>query len=468
MSNFQRIGEVTRVTTELNMVDVCTTGITVPITGVPRGGTTMVAAVVDALGVYLGPPEELEKYHYEDQTMHSPYLDTQRKGVLIRNARYKVWGWKDPAGVFPIQDILPDLRNPHPIIVTRDAVAAAQGEHRFDIEYGVEKPRTQAELIAQVGRWSHALLDFAATTRYPTLLVSYERAMRHPEMFIEEVANFLHIKLTQDRRQRARERIAPQGGYLVPDSSPTVSIKLENILWYYINLDSRPDRREHIECETAKVEIKAERFNALRKENYDGPPENVAKMQATPNTIGNWLSHTAMFKMAARTGRIIGVLEDDAMICDDFVDRLRYVEGHFSKPWDIFFLGGTFHDDPGGKWHPEIGRDFELTNVDHVVRVFGAFSNQGYLINPGSATKVLDRMNDVMPESTGSDHALIQIQPEFNCFCFVPGMVFQIDGPSDIGEGITKFSNFLKMGGYVWADKLEDFNFFEWKERVQQ
>ncbi len=467
MNQFQRIGEVTRVTMAINMDGESGTGLTVPITGTPRGGTTMVAAVVDALGIYLGPLAELERFHFEDQTMHSPYIEEQRQGARKRNAKHKTWGWKDPAGAMSIQDMLPHLRNPHPIIITRDAIAAAQGEQRFDQEYSPELMRTVPEIVEQVNRWNRAVLDFAASTKYPTLLVSYERAMNNPEMFVTEVAKFLHVKLTQELHQKALDRIAPQGGYLATGTLATAMIKLENIDWWYINLEHRTSRAKHIRKELTKAKLTASRFNALRKEDYKGSAEDVAQMQSTPNTIGNWLSHTEMFRKAHRTKTIVGVLEDDAIICKDFEARLRYVQGHFFKPWDIFFLGGTFHDDPGGKWHPELGRDFEFTDVDHVVRVYGAFSNQGYLINPHRAKQVVDRMQEVMSVSRGSDHALIQLQPEFNCYCFVPGMVFQKDGPSDIGEGITKFSNFLKMGPYVWTDTLAEFNFFEWKERVQ-
>jgi hypothetical protein len=42
-------------------------------------------------------------------------------------------------------------------------------------------------------------------------------------------------------------------------------------------------------------------------------------------------------------------------------------------------------------------------------------------------------------------------------------MVFQIDGPSDVSQGFTEFSNFRKsLGEYVWADRLEDFDYDKW------
>lgn len=241
-------------------------------------------------------------------------------------------------------------------------------------------------------------------------------------------------------------------------------ISQDKIAWYYINLSHRADRRTHIRQQLDRAGILAQRFEALRKEDYEGPIENVAQMRSTPNTIGNWLSHTAVIGKG-EPGNIVGLLEDDALICSDFQRRMKYIEENFNLPWDIFFLGATFHDDKG-VWHPELGRDHELTDTRHIIRTYGAFSNQGYLINGKSAARILAMMRQLMPKSKGSDHALIQIQPFLNCYCFVPGMVFQIDGPSDVADGVTVFSNFLtRLGAYAWTDTLEEFDYDSWEQK---
>lgn len=236
--------------------------------------------------------------------------------------------------------------------------------------------------------------------------------------------------------------------------------------WHYINLRHRTDRLEHVKKQLAKACIDAERFEALQKEDYSGPGEDVRLMQPTPNTIGNWLSHTALISKAT-PGKIVGVLEDDALICSDMNERIDYIGKHCPE-WDIFFLGATFHTDPGGKWHPELGRDFALVGIKHIVRVFGAFSNQGYLVNGNSSRLILSMMQERMKMSRGSDHALIMMQPFLKCYSFVPGCVFQIDGPSDVSPGgFTRFSNFRKsLGPYVWADKMEDFDYDEWEQSL--
>jgi hypothetical protein len=45
-------------------------------------------------------------------------------------------------------------------------------------------------------------------------------------------------------------------------------------------------------------------------------------------------------------------------------------------------------------------------------------------------------------------------------------MAKQYDNQSDIGNGVTYFSEFQKLGQYWFADKMEDFDAlnFDWKE----
>lgn len=248
-------------------------------------------------------------------------------------------------------------------------------------------------------------------------------------------------------------------------------VKVSDIRWFYINLDRRGDRRKYITEQLRKVHVEAERFPAMQCTDFKGHPREVENMLTTPKTIGNWLSHTAVWKKVAGTSQIAGVLEDDAILCVDFQDRLKYIEENMTLPWDIIYLGATYHINPPVWYKAEFGRDFELTGIKHIHRVYGAFSNQGYLVNGERAERLLELMESYKPFAKGSDHAMIMLQPQLQCYSFTPGMVFQVDGKSDIGDGITRFSSFLKsLGPYCWTNRLSDFPYdkFNWAEgRVQ-
>jgi GR25 family glycosyltransferase involved in LPS biosynthesis len=249
-------------------------------------------------------------------------------------------------------------------------------------------------------------------------------------------------------------------------------LRWRDIEWWFINRADRKDRLDHIRAELGKAGITAQRFNAYTFVDYKGPKELIANMMHTPGTIGNYMSHMEVVSKAVG-GKVIGVLEDDALLCDDFWQRLQYIQQRFDREWDVFYLGATYHVNPP-VWHKDdLGKDFELTGIKYIHRVYGAFSNQGYLVNSDSAPKIVNILRDHMAEARGSDHIMIQYQPSLQCFSFTPGMVFQIDGPSDIAVGehgkrqITVFSHFLKsLGPYVWCRRLEDFDYdkYNWAE----
>jgi len=190
--------------------------ITVPITGVPRGGTTMVAVVVESLGVNLGPHDEIQRFHHEDQTMHSPDWPTRYRYAVHRNERCDKWGWKDPTGTSSILQMMYMLRNPHVIVVFRDVLAIVQGEIRFDETYKIP-PRKMQALFADTMRWLSANVEMVTSSSVPLLMVSYERAMVEPAKFVDEVCKFLQLTTTPEQRSEALSRVS-YSGYLSPES----------------------------------------------------------------------------------------------------------------------------------------------------------------------------------------------------------------------------------------------------------
>lgn len=210
--NFRHTGEV-RPTMTLNDLQPALP-MTVPIVGIPKGGTTMVAAVVHALGVYLGPMDELKEYNFEDQTMHQPHLERVYPEIKVRDSMYSMWGWKDPVGISSVRQVMFALRNPRLIMVFRDMLASIQGTMRFDEAHNIDPRRGFKELAEQTLSWWGGNFDYILKSSVPTLLVSYERAMSMPEQFVEEVISFLGVAPSSQQREDALARIG-KGGYIV-------------------------------------------------------------------------------------------------------------------------------------------------------------------------------------------------------------------------------------------------------------
>jgi hypothetical protein len=106
------------------------------------------------------------------------------------------------------------------------------------------------------------------------------------------------------------------------------------------------------------------------------------------------------------------------------------------------------------------------------MRTYGCFSTHNWLINKNSVQKVMDLLDSIMHRSIGIDHACIILQPQLLTYTFVGGSAKQIDNLSNIGTGVTMYSNFAKLNGtiensaYWFTDKISDFDpaNFEWGE----
>jgi glycosyl transferase family 25 len=97
---------------------------------------------------------------------------------------------------------------------------------------------------------------------------------------------------------------------------------------FYINLDSRPDRKKHVEAQLSNIGIKAERFNAIRLAN---------------GAIGCSMSHLKCLEIAkANNWPHILILEDDILFLKPlvFVNQLNsFLQNH--KDFDVLLVAGN-------------------------------------------------------------------------------------------------------------------------------
>lgn len=189
---------------------------TAVVIGLPQGGTSMLAAVVDALGV---PMTAGKLFNFEAEGGR-PHVGDDLPSWISKaeawNARADVWGFKDTIiWRHPVGDAHAALRNPHYLVVARDPVAIMQ---RRAANHAVEQPvhlRPVFSFVldqqAELWGWVQALPDA------PLMVVSYERALRAPDLMCRLVGEFLGREPTGEQRQRAVARISLAGGYLLKE-----------------------------------------------------------------------------------------------------------------------------------------------------------------------------------------------------------------------------------------------------------
>jgi GR25 family glycosyltransferase involved in LPS biosynthesis len=238
----------------------------------------------------------------------------------------------------------------------------------------------------------------------------------------------------------------------------------------FVNLDHRTDRLEHMTEQLNRIGLRAIRQRGIpwKEADYNNP-KYATMYNRTPGAIGCHLSQVEIMKKALSVNSHAWVMEDDILFCDDFNERVAHM-GNFLQgvEWDVMWLGASFH--VPAFWHPfgrsgmppdcsaHLGKDVDTTSDPRIVKTYGAYITFAYIVNVNSIQKILDLFDQHIETSIGIDWLFIQLQPQLNCFAYVPGSVMQIDNVSDIGQGMTVWSGQLRNGPYVFQPRKENFN----------
>jgi hypothetical protein len=152
--------------------------------GAVRGGTSMVAGVMQAAGVHMG-------FDLGD-THEDPVFAKRGVNVMVAEVERRKtlglshWGWKFPNAPAYLDQLRPHLPDPHLVVVTRDTVATAMGHLRW---HGREQLAALSDVMVSTQR----NLLMALTWQVPALLVSYEKAVANPLNFITEFCEFAQL-----------------------------------------------------------------------------------------------------------------------------------------------------------------------------------------------------------------------------------------------------------------------------------
>ena len=155
---------------------------TVVVFGVPRGGTTMMAGVVARCGVDIGSDLPV---NLEDQAFVSRSNEQMIETIRERNASKSLWGWKFPRAALYLPAIHQEIRNPHYIMVWRDALSSRLRP--------ISNGREVALALENAHKMQKQNIDILKTVPGKYLLVSYEKSILDPQGLAEQVASFIGV-----------------------------------------------------------------------------------------------------------------------------------------------------------------------------------------------------------------------------------------------------------------------------------
>lgn len=200
---------------------------TVVVIGIPRGGTSMVAAALQGLGIAMGaaaPPL------FEDRILGDliESRDSERAARIIteRNRRHAVWGLKHPSGTLLSPAWRRLFHEPVYVVVFRDPMAVA---NRRAIS---REKDLFAEMTVTLDQYA-SILSLLRNCHRPALLVSYEKALLNPGDFASQLAAFIGVG--------DEEQIAAAGRLIQPSPSAYRTVARHRAAWAgYLDL-VRPD-----------------------------------------------------------------------------------------------------------------------------------------------------------------------------------------------------------------------------------
>lgn len=173
-----------------------------------------------------------------------------------------------------------------------------------------------------------------------------------------------------------------------------------------INLDRRPERWQRIQrAFTAHGIESVQRFSAIDGNDLSLPKNWIH----TPGAYGCLLSHVRVVREARDAGvSSVLIFEDDAVFDPQFNEKFATFIQELPADWDMLFLGALHKDEP-------------VKVSEHISRITKANSTFAYAIR----NTVFDAFIEL---NSRAEHVLDMnsylLQQRFNCYCFMPNLVW--------------------------------------------
>jgi glycosyl transferase family 25 len=195
---------------------------------------------------------------------------------------------------------------------------------------------------------------------------------------------------------------------------------------FYINLTSRPDRKQHVEKQLELVGVTGQRFNAIKLANGNG-------------AIGCSMSHLKCLEIAKATNwEHVMIVEDDIKFLDPqlFVKQFnRFIESH-GKHFDVLLIAGN-------NMPPYARVDDTCVKVNYCQTTTGYIVQRHYFdtlirnIKEGIKHLILEPEKHTM---YAIDKYWMSLQQKHNWFLITPLTVTQREDYSDIEKRPTNYT----------------------------
>ena len=204
---------------------------------------------------------------------------------------------------------------------------------------------------------------------------------------------------------------------------------ISNIFGFYINLNSRIDRKLHVEHQLNLIGIRdnVKRFNAIHNVN---------------GRIGCSLSHLKCIQMAKEQNmEFVLILEDDVsfLLPDDFVENVNKFLSNLKNKWDVLLLAGN-------------NLPPFTTNDEVSIRVTHCQTTTGYIVRQHYYDTLIANIKEGVAKLMKNpehhyyfaiDKYWIHLQKQHRWMLLIPLIVVQRPDYSDIEKRYTDYQRLM-------------------------
>jgi GR25 family glycosyltransferase involved in LPS biosynthesis len=210
----------------------------------------------------------------------------------------------------------------------------------------------------------------------------------------------------------------------------TTTTTISNISGFYINLNSRVDRKVHVERQLDLLGIRdnVKRFNAIHNAN---------------GRIGCSLSHLKCIQMAKEQNmEFVLILEDDVsfLLPNDFVENVNNFLSNPKNKWDVLLLAGN-------------NLPPFTTNDEVSIRVTHCQTTTGYIVRQHYYDTLISNIKEGVAKLMKNpehhyyfaiDKYWIHLQKQHRWMLLVPLIVVQRPDYSDIEKRYTDYQRLMR------------------------
>lgn len=207
---------------------------------------------------------------------------------------------------------------------------------------------------------------------------------------------------------------------------------------YYLNLDSREDRKNIIESHLDKFKIKAERIpgTVISSEEVSLYNKEMIldeyNLELAPARIGCTLTHLKAIQAAKNAGaKNVLIFEDDAFIFEEHIEAFKEAirELEYLPKWDMLFLGANV-----------LSPIYQLS--PHIGKLTGAYCAHAYAVNSHFYDKILSYPFDVF--KVIDEYLFNEMRnPNYNIYTVLPILSTQYESYSNIESKDVNYRDVL-------------------------